>query len=219
VDSRGGRIDLSWTPNNDGPEVKGFEIYRNTVNAVDGYASNSYFSKFEKITDLSPTETEFQDSTQDQDAAYYYYIVSVGDDVAANPTLNIPAYTLKSNRAYTQSYISAFKRSKGAANITDKVRVYPNPYIISATDNWLFQGGAVERNKVAFDNISGMCTIRIFTEIGELIRTIKHTDGSGSDDWDLRTSSNQLVVSGIYIALVTDDITGDSEIVKFSIIR
>jgi len=219
VDSRGGRIDLSWTANTDGPEIKGFEIYRNTVNPVDGYASNAFFSKFEKIAELSATETEYQDSTQNQDAAYYYYIVSVGNASPALPALNIPAHTLKSSRAYSQSYVSAFKRSKGAANITNKVRVYPNPYIISASDNWLFQGGSVERNKVSFDNLSGMCTIRIFTEIGELIRTIKHTDGSGSDDWDLRTSSNQLVVSGVYIALVTDDITGDKEIVKFSIIR
>lgn len=219
VDSRGGRIDLSWASNTDGPEVKGYELYRNTIDPVDGYVSNNYYSKFEKIADLSATETEYQDSTQNQDAAYYYYIVAVGDDSPAVTALNIPAYKLKSSRAYTQSYVSAFKRSKGEPNITEKVRVYPNPYIISASDNWLPQGGSIERNKVMFDKISQTCTIRIFTEIGELIKTIKHTDGSGSDSWDLRTSSNQLVVSGIYIALVTDDKTGDKEIVKFSIIR
>ncbi len=45
INSRGGRIDLSWTPNLDGPEIKGYEIYRNTLNPVSGYASNEYFSK------------------------------------------------------------------------------------------------------------------------------------------------------------------------------
>ncbi|MCF6270698.1 MAG: T9SS type A sorting domain-containing protein [Melioribacteraceae bacterium] len=219
VNSRGGRIDLSWELHPDGPEVKGFEIYRNTLEAVDGYASNEYYSKFEKIADLSSDVLEYQDTTQRQDIAYYYYIVSVGEDQPANPALNIPAHTLKSNRSYTQSYTSAFKRSRGEDNITDKVRVYPNPYIISASDNWMFGSSSVERNKISFDNLSGVATILIFTELGELIKTIEHNDGSGSDDWDLRTSSNQLVVSGIYIAVITDGKTGDREIVKFSIIR
>jgi hypothetical protein len=133
--------------------------------------------------------------------------------------LNIPAHRLASNRAYTQSYIGAFRRRPGEPNVTDKVRAYPNPYIISASDNWMFGSGSVERNKIAFDHISGECKILIFTEMGELIRTIEHTDGSGSQDWDLRTSSNQLVVSGIYIAVVIDNNTGDKQIVKFSIIR
>ncbi len=219
VTSRGGRIDLNWTLQSGGPAIKGFEIYRNTVDPVEGYASNEYFSKFEKIASLDAGTLEYQDTTQRQDVAYYYYIVSVGEEEPANPTLNIPAYTLKSNRAYTQSYISAFKRRKGEENITNKVRVYPNPYIISATDNWMFGSNSVDRNKISFDKLSGMCTILIFTELGELIRTIEHTNGSGSDSWDLRTSSNQLVVSGIYVAVITDDITGDREIVKFSIIR
>ena len=219
INSRGGRIDLSWTPNDDGPAVKGYEIYRNTVDPVDGYASNEYFSKFEKIADVSASTVEYADSSQKQDIAYYYYIVAVGDDQPANPTLNIPAYTLTSNRVYTQTYASAFKRSKGEANITDKVRVYPNPYIISASDNWMFGSSSVERNKIGFDKLSETCTINIYTELGELIRTIEHTDGSGSDSWDLRTSSNQLVVSGIYIAVITDKKTGDREIAKFSVIR
>ena len=219
VNSRGGRIDLNWTLHPDGPEIQGFELYRNTLEAVDGYASNEYFSKYEKIAELSSDILEYEDSTQRQDIAYYYYIVSVGENQPANAALNIPAYTLKSNRAYTQSYTSAYKRRKGEPNITDKVRVYPNPYIISATDNWMFGSSSVERNKISFDKLSGVCKIQIFTELGELIRTIEHVNGSGSDDWDLRTSSNQLVVSGIYIAVVTDGNTGDREIVKFSIIR
>ncbi len=217
--SRGGRIDLEWTPNDEGPAVTGYEIYRNTLESVDGYASNEYYSKYEKIAELGPTEISYSDTSQRQDIAYYYYIVSLGDLVPANSQLNIPAHRLASNRAYTQSYIGAFRRRPGEPNVTDKVRAYPNPYIISASDNWMFGSGSVERNKIAFDHISGECKILIFTEMGELIRTIEHTDGSGSQDWDLRTSSNQLVVSGIYIAVVIDNNTGDKQIVKFSIIR
>ena len=219
VTSRGGRIDLEWTPNNGGPAVTGYEVYRNTNEPIDGYASNEYFSKFEKIAELGPNEVTYSDTTTRQDITYYYYIVSLGADIPANSALNIPAHKLSSNRAYTQTYIGAYRRRPGEPNITNKVRAYPNPYIISATDNWMFGSGSAERNKIAFDNISGECEILIFTEMGELIRTIEHTDGSGSEDWDLRTSSNQLVVSGIYLAVVIDSNTGDKEIVKFSIIR
>jgi len=219
VTSRGGRIDLQWTVHDEGPATTGFDIYRNTLEAVDGYASNEYFSKYEKIAELDASTREYSDTTQRQDIAYYYYIVSLGDDVPANAALNIPAYTVSSSRAYTQSYFPSYRRRPGKENITDAVRVYPNPYIISATDNWMFGSGSAERNKIGFDNLSGQCKILIFSELGELIQTIKHSDGSGSEDWDLRTSSNQLIVSGIYIAVVIDDITGDKEIVKFSVIR
>ncbi len=219
VNSRGGKIDLEWTVNNEGPAATGFEIYRNTLDPVDGYANNEYFSKFEKIADLSFDVRAYSDTTQKQDIAYYYYIVSVGDDQSSNSTLNIPSYKVKSSRAYTQTYTPAYKRRPGEANITGKVRVYPNPYIISATDNWMLGSSSAERNKISFDHISEECTIYIYSELGELIRKIEHTDGSGSDDWDLRTSSNQLIVSGIYIAVFIDSKTGDKEIAKFSVIR
>ncbi|NUO81199.1 hypothetical protein HUU05_14060, partial [candidate division KSB1 bacterium] len=44
-------------------------------------------------------------------------------------------------------------------------------------------------------------------------------DGSGDEEWNLITSSNQVIVSGVYIAVVTNSDTGESEIVKFVVIR
>ena len=51
------------------------------------------------------------------------------------------------------------------------------------------------------------CKIKIYTERGDLVDTIEHTDKSGSHLWDSVTSSRQIVVSGIYIAHfeVTED--------------
>jgi hypothetical protein len=217
VNSRGGRIDLSWGTYSQGTAPKGFEIYRSTVEPVEGYASNEYYSSYELVSTLGPNETEYSDTSVALNTAYYYYILSIGDDVPGDAELNIPAHTLKSGRLYTQTYAPAYKRRAGRETITSDVRVVPNPYIISAEKNTLLYPG--EENKIVFVNISGQCTIRIFSELGELIQSINHVDGSGSQDWLLTTSSNQFVVSGIYIAVITDDITGDREIVKFSIIR
>jgi hypothetical protein len=216
VNSRGGRIDLSWDVYGKGPAETGFEIYRSTVEPVDGYASNAYYSAYELAASLPADARTFSDTAIVLNTAYYYYIVSVGQEATANPALGIPAHTLKSGRLYTQTYAPAYKRKPGRPTITSDVRVVPNPYIISAGGSLLYPN---EENKIVFLNISGQCTINIYTELGELIQTIEHTDGSGSQDWFLTTSSSQIIVSGIYIAVITDDITGDREIVKFTIIR
>ncbi|MCB9248876.1 MAG: hypothetical protein H6613_10215 [Ignavibacteriales bacterium] len=216
VFSRGGRIELFWDIYDAGIAPQGFELYRSTTDHVDGYADNQFYSKYELVTELGPEARSFVDTALVTNTAYYYYLQSVGDNVPANTSLNIPSYKLRSSRFYAQTYAPAYKRSKGASTITNKVRIVPNPYIISATGGLLFPG---EENKISFVNISGECTIAIYSELGELIKTIVHDDGSGSHDWLLTTSSNQFVVSGIYIAVITDKNTGDREIAKFSIIR
>ena len=69
-----------------------------------------------------------------------------------------------------------------------------------------------------FYNIPGECTIRIYTERGDLIKTITHTDGSGDEEWKSITSSRQVVTSGLYIAQIETP-SGESTIQKFMIIR
>jgi hypothetical protein len=131
--------------------------------------------------------------------------------------MNIPNHKIKSSRFFAQTYAPATKKTPGADKLTSNVRVVPNPYVISADPNNLLYPG--EENKLAFVNIPGECTIKIYSEIGELIDTINHNDGSGAAFWYSTTSSNQFVVSGLYIAVITDDKTGDREIVKFVVIR
>jgi ubiquitin-protein ligase len=89
-----------------------------------------------------------------------------------------------------------------------------------------------EPDKIMFLNIPGHCTIKIYTERGDLIQTIHHEDGSGDETWNSVTSSRQVVVSGVYIVhfIVTEDYKdretgeilyrkGDEAFRKFVIIR
>lgn len=99
----------------------------------------------------------------------------------------------------------------------DKIRVVPNPFNISAAGELGF--GELQANRLYFFNIPGRCNIKIYSELGELIKTIEHTDGSGDQSWDSLTSSGQIVVSGIYIAVIEDLDNGEKKIVKFVIIR
>ncbi|MEJ2568890.1 MAG: hypothetical protein P8Z50_08515, partial [candidate division WOR-3 bacterium] len=75
--------------------------------------------------------------------------------------------------------------------------------------------------------LPGECIIRIFTESGELIQTIEHTDGSGTAFWQvmgsggyyMTTVNNQRPASGIYIAHIQIPETGEYVTRKFIIVR
>jgi hypothetical protein len=78
--------------------------------------------------------------------------------------------------------------------------------------------GTGQQDKVVFKNIPSICTIKIYSELGELINTINHTDETGSQDYFLTTSSGQIIVSGLYIAVIETP-QGDRGIYKFVVIR
>ncbi len=126
--------------------------------------------------------------------------------------------SLSSNRIYTQTYDPTYfkaKRKPGGTMLD--IRIVPNPYSVVSDPSWLrFEG---EPNKIAFLDIPGRCRIRIYTELGELIREIEHTNGSGDEYWDSYTSSRQIVVSGIYIVVFEDLFTGERAMRKLSVIR
>ena len=48
-------------------------------------------------------------------------------------------------------------------------------------------------------DIPAYCTIRVFSERGDLVKKIEHTNGSGDESWDLLTSTRQMIASGLYI--------------------
>jgi hypothetical protein len=76
-----------------------------------------------------------------------------------------------------------------------------------------------EADKIAFYNIPGYCTIKIYTEVGELIKEIIHKNGSGDEFWYSNTSSGQVIVSGVYIVVFENSQTGERTIKKLAVIR
>ncbi|MEW6512249.1 MAG: hypothetical protein AB1428_14965 [Bacteroidota bacterium] len=206
----GDPINLSWDVDNPGdPNLTGFRIYR---------ATGRYDAEYSPIATVGPAVRSFNDATAQRGVAYYYYISTIG-----NPALNTgagltPLDTLFSNRVYTQTFIPAYlklKRPPGGS--MSEIRIVPNPYIVSSdSKNLRFEG---EPDKIAFYNIPGRCRISIYTELGEKINEILHTDGSGDEYWNSITSWRQIVVSGIYIVVFEDLDTGQRAIKKLSVIR
>jgi hypothetical protein len=106
-------------------------------------------------------------------------------------------------------------------NSLEKISVVPNPYIAAAA--WerrnLNQTGRGER-KISFINLPAECTVKIYTIVGDLVKTLDKdfsaTDGSLT--WNLVSEDGMDVASGLYIYHVeTPD--GEEYINKFALIK
>ena len=114
----------------------------------------------------------------------------------------------------------------------------PNPFYL--TSDGIVRGSTSAssaprydvNDQIRFVNLPPECTIKIYTELGENIYEIQHTNGSGDDTWNGVTRYGQVVASGVYIALVTvtADATssldpqqvyrkGETTFLKFTVIR
>lgn len=99
-----------------------------------------------------------------------------------------------------------------------KIRVVPNPYLVSSLYEPEF--GELRREplrQIQFVNLPPECTIYIFTIDADLIKTIEHNATNGTESWDLRTEGGRELAAGMYIYVVK---TKDSEFKeRFAIIK
>ena len=80
----------------------------------------------------------------------------------------------------------------GTADLSDAY-AYPVPFIPSRGDT-----------DITFTNISPLCTIKIYTLNGELVRTIEHTSGATSYSWDVTNDRGDRLGSGVCLYLIKD---------------
>ena len=100
----------------------------------------------------------------------------------------------------------------------NKIRVVPNPYIVSSL--WEPEFGELRREplrQIQFINLPPECTIYIFTVDADLIKTIYHSSTNGTETWDLRAEGGREIAAGVYIYLVK---TQDTEYLeRFAVIK
>lgn len=103
-------------------------------------------------------------------------------------------------------------------NELNKIRVVPNPYIVSSL--WEPEFGELRKEplrQLQFINLPPECTIYIFTIDADLIKTIYHNSTNGTEVWDLRADGGREIAAGMYIYVVK---TKDSEFKeRFAIIK
>ena len=94
----------------------------------------------------------------------------------------------------------------------DKIRVVPNPYLGRA--KWENSPG---EHKLQFANLPDQCTIRIYTLSGELVRTLDHGDGTGTEDWDMLSEAGRGIAAGMYLFHVESEYGNHTG--KFAVIK
>ena len=211
VTSGGDRIRLSWDDNAmDHPYFDGYAIYRSEGNV--GNPKTVYKKLFE--CNAGSVVHTYDDTSAVRGFDYYYYIQSKDD---GSQNLVEPGKPLRSGMFWTLTTKWArLRREAGMA--LEEVRVVPNPYDIRSR---AFQfGEEFQYDRLAFYGLPPFCSVKVFTERGDLIWEKEHTDGSGDEVWDSLTSSRQIIVSGIYILYVQvtedtyDQETGDLKFAK-----
>jgi hypothetical protein len=152
----------------------------------------------------------------------YYYAVTAVDNGTQNGYDIIPGQRLEGSRFVTRSLLPAISFKPGLSE-SGKVRVVPNPATSAAGTATGTTGFSGTPNKILFVNLPVKCTLRIFTETGDLVTTIQHY-GTADQEWNQQTDKNQFVSSGIYVLVVMDSqaLDGkslDNQFVKFVIVR
>lgn len=219
IKSGGDKVTLTWTLYNDNdPNLEGFRVYRTTGR----YDADTVLL----LATLPKTARSYDDFTAVRGVGYYYHMEAYGPVTTTAAADSTPAgASLVSNRISTQAYDPAFLLQPGGPPIVgvvpdqlSKIRIVPNPYVKDS--NFRIGGGqGVQENEIQFRNIPAYCKIKVYTELGELIRELDETDGSGLKRWDSLTSSGQMIVSGVYIVVFEDTRTGGKTIQKLVVIR
>ena len=105
----------------------------------------------------------------------------------------------------------------------DKIRVVPNPYVVSNSWEPLnpYANGRGPR-ELHFTHLPAECTIRIFNVRGQLVSKIEHNNSDNSADgthvWNMLSKDEMEISYGIYIYHVDAGEIGQ-KIGKFAIIK
>lgn len=214
----GDGTEITWS----GPEAESmpnFAGYR-----ISRRLSNYDTTFYQVVYDSDKNDKGFEHSFIDKDviplANYYYYIQSKAfidpNDPNADPTTR--GKIIYSGRVYIPN-VYPVNPARTAQDDLSQIRIAPNPYNINdpALKAVL---GATDQRAINFYNLPVTCTIKIFTENGDLVQTINHQSSikAGSESWDMITSSQQVISSGVYIAVIEND-KNEKVILKFVVVR
>lgn len=153
------------------------------------------------------------------------YVISANliDTLTPGPgdvlTLNLSKPFL-SNDTFTFTTLSASIDQETAKADMDRIKVVPNPYVVS--NSWeptSLLVGSRER-QLHFIHLPAKCTIKIFNVRGQLVNTLEHDAplNDGTEIWDMLSRDNLEISYGIYIYHIQADGVGE-KIGKFVVIK
>ncbi|MDR3628533.1 MAG: hypothetical protein P4L45_16930 [Ignavibacteriaceae bacterium] len=169
------------------------------------------FSSLDRIIFLQDTKT-----SAGQDTTIMSWLLQVvgADTSCYHPTAG-DTLKLKVTKPYSSTDILQITTTAATVNKSlasaqlDKIRVVPNPYIATTTQEAALPATITTgrgTRKISFIHLPKSSSIYIYTSRGELVRKLVMPLGQqindGSLDWDLTTSANLDVAYGVYFYMV-----------------
>ena len=213
-----GRTSIAWGDEAEkvGP-IKGYRLYRNFWRPPE-YTWPSD-TNFVLIQDNIPSGTRAYSDADIIAGESYYYIVTAVDNkgIESSRAWNrTGAYKTGTDRLL-ESVTSS--RAPDSTAWNKNVVVVPNPYHARAVKKYT-------STKLNFFNLPAYCHIHIYTMTGDKVQTIKHTTGTGEQNWDRQdTFDFTQIISGIYLFVVEQldrpggNPTGQTAIGKFVVVN
>ncbi len=217
VTGYGDGVELKWR-NADAELMLNFAGYR-IMRRISNADTVFYKEIYNSDANDKAAEHMYKDQAVVPGAQYYYYIQTKAliaeTDMNADPTTR--GKIIYSGRSYIPN-VTFINPPRFSSDDMSKIRIVPNPYNIN--DPLLNAYGYADRRGIIFFNLPHIVTIKIYTEHGDLIQTIEHNspERAGMYTWDMITASQQVINSGVYIAVFQKP---DGEIAyhKFVVVR
>ena len=128
---------------------------------------------------------------------YWYYVTAI--NVAGVESSHFVSRSNPTAGDLTRGGVTPYE--KPPENISS-IQVVPNPYHIKSVRLYNRTLDLLD-----FVGLPAGCRIRIFTQSGDLISTIDHelqVPPSSAESWEMRTSTNQTIASGLYVYVVDE---------------
>ncbi|MFC1543524.1 hypothetical protein ACFL4K_03175, partial [Candidatus Neomarinimicrobiota bacterium] len=172
------KVNITWGDESEVSDFAGYRVYRAIGNPDPIVIENQLEGVWEQIFECGEGTSNalthsYDDETAERGQGYYYYVGAFDDGVGNDPGVSGKKESLESSR-YANRTTKAAYLTRGPGEALSDIRVVPNPFNINARD--LQYVG--EPDKIMFLNLPMECTIKLYTESGDLVRTIEHS-GSG----------------------------------------
>ena len=213
----GGSTAYDWFT--DGPVTVPFEVWNVTTNTQLGFWIADWMGDgqwtFADTDYIILTNYDYDDGNFHPEILAEYLTWMLALDTRVTPAEG-DVFRIAGPRLMSPDDAFAFSSRKiidaEARRDLHTVRVVPNPYLGNA--RWETQEGS---HKVQFTNLPATCSIRIYTLAGELLSTLDHINGTGTEDWNLMSQAGRGIAAGVYLFNVESEFgnfTGKFAVVK-----
>jgi len=170
--------------------------------------TNPEFEMLSVEDGLIPTETRIKLRVAKQYRRYAYDRSDV-DDVEGTPNNNNPMYEFS-----TADVATVTGDKPTLTDALENVRVVPNPYYAYSQ----YETSKLD-NRVKITGLPEVCTIRIYSLAGTLVRTFDKADPLTYVEWDLKNQRNVPIAGGVHIVHVNAPGVGEKIVKWFAVMR